>query len=137
MAVKLTLTSNVMDAQARATLGHSTHSTAGVGDAFRDAKGGIWWDQDEQWEYQHLLSSTTTDRRESVSTVDSDLHASYVVYDRYRHGDLAAPGLFSPLLVHSSVSPAKKRLDNDIDSAFPIPGRLKGTTAPSDEDLPH
>ncbi|KAJ7035578.1 hypothetical protein C8F04DRAFT_1097740 [Mycena alexandri] len=27
----------------------------GVGEVFRDGNGGLWWDEDEEWEYAHLL----------------------------------------------------------------------------------
>lgn len=40
----------VMEAQARAAGGD-----CGVGDVYRDGKGGLWWDQDEEMEYAHLL----------------------------------------------------------------------------------
>jgi hypothetical protein len=80
----------IMDAQARAATGQSTH-TVGVSDVFRDAAGAIWWDQDEEWEYTHLLDDPsqsqspswvcfdTDGRRGSVSTIDSDLDARHIV----------------------------------------------------------
>ncbi|KAF9454389.1 hypothetical protein P691DRAFT_770592 [Macrolepiota fuliginosa MF-IS2] len=44
----------VMEAQARAAGGN-----LGVGDVYRDGKGGVWWDQDEEMEYAHLLGGDT------------------------------------------------------------------------------
>lgn len=73
----------------------------GVGDVWRDEQGGIWRDQEEEWEYTHLLGGAERnagsaevgwvefdeqrgvgeldDRRGSVSTVDSDLDPRYAV----------------------------------------------------------
>ncbi|KAF8809528.1 hypothetical protein BYT27DRAFT_7241233 [Phlegmacium glaucopus] len=44
----------VMEAQAKAAAGSG--AGVGVGDVYRDGKGGIWWDADEEWEYTHLLA---------------------------------------------------------------------------------
>jgi hypothetical protein len=91
----------VMEAQAKA-------GAAGVGDVYRDGEGGVWWDQEEEWEYAHLLAAgedgaahvfvgdlpwvtfggdksssvnpgVDEDRRGSVSTQDSDLDPRYIV----------------------------------------------------------
>ncbi|GJF00268.1 hypothetical protein PsYK624_165520 [Phanerochaete sordida] len=64
----------------------------GVGDVWRDGAGGVWRDQDEEMEFAHLLgdaelmndwvrfgSPTASERRDSVSTQDSDLHPSYAM----------------------------------------------------------
>lgn len=73
----------------------------GVGDVWRDEEGRIWRDQEEEWEYTHLLGGAernagaaevgwvefdeqrgvgeVIDRRGSVSTVDSDLDPRYAV----------------------------------------------------------
>ncbi|KAF8448807.1 hypothetical protein L210DRAFT_3340002, partial [Boletus edulis BED1] len=92
----------IMESQAKFT------GAVALADIYRDAEGGIWWDQDEQWEYAHLLaegdesrphatgdlhwitfggnmSPSTTDvigehRRGSMSTQDSDLDPKYVVH---------------------------------------------------------
>jgi hypothetical protein len=90
----------IIKAQAKAT------DAVGLPDVYRNDEGGIWWDQDEEWEYAHLLAEddgsrphTTGDlqwvtfgnlspstagvpgeeRRDSVSTQDSDLDPKYVV----------------------------------------------------------
>lgn len=82
---------------------------AGVGDVYRDGKGGLWWDREEEMEYEHLLSGgqetqglgwvsfadndedTSSDdnenavldldftRRDSVSSQDSDLDPKYMM----------------------------------------------------------
>lgn len=73
----------------------------GVSDVWRDAEGRIWRDQEEEWEFTHLLGGAERDarsaelgwvefgeqrgigelddRRGSVSTVDSDLDPRYAV----------------------------------------------------------
>ncbi|KIK99134.1 hypothetical protein PAXRUDRAFT_132718 [Paxillus rubicundulus Ve08.2h10] len=92
----------VMEAQAKAAGG------TGVADVYRDGEGGIWWDQEEEWEYAHLLAegeegnahatgelqwvtfgggdsspsvgdNAGEERRGSVSTQDSDLDPRYIV----------------------------------------------------------
>ncbi|CAA7269259.1 unnamed protein product [Cyclocybe aegerita] len=111
----------VMDAQAKAAAGTSGQ-LAGVADVYRDGKGGVWWDADEEMEYAHLLggqdetdemdweefddaegeplapflantsassaaankenlgtSTTPEERRDSISTVDSDLDPKYLL----------------------------------------------------------
>ncbi|KAF8159390.1 hypothetical protein B0H34DRAFT_748017 [Crassisporium funariophilum] len=49
----------VMEAQAKAAAGSG--AGVGVGDVYRDGKGGIWWDADEEWEYAHLLGGEVGD----------------------------------------------------------------------------
>ena len=44
----------VMQTQAKAAAGSG--ADLGVGDVYRDGNGGIWWDEDEEWEYIHLLA---------------------------------------------------------------------------------
>ena len=90
----------IVEAQAKAT------GAVGLTDVHRNGEGGIWWDQDEEWEYAHLLAeddrsrphatgdlqwvtfgnmSPSTagvpgeERRGSVSTRDSDLDPKYAV----------------------------------------------------------
>ncbi|KAG2143776.1 uncharacterized protein EDB93DRAFT_1208115 [Suillus bovinus] len=105
----------VMEAQARA-------GAAGVGDIHRDGQGGMWWDQEEEWEYRHLLaggedgaargtgdlgwvtfggdksSSANPDvdenHRISVSSRDSDLDPRYIIQptDHLDTDDLAVFG---------------------------------------------
>lgn len=43
----------IMEAQSKAA------GTGGVGDAYRDGKGGLWWDADEEMEYAPLLGGKT------------------------------------------------------------------------------
>ncbi|KAK7690044.1 hypothetical protein QCA50_006689 [Cerrena zonata] len=88
----------------------------GVGDVWRDGEGGIWRDQDEEWEYAHLLggdedfcmgevqwvefssdagkdTGIIEERRESTSTQDSDLSMRFAMQtDDNSQDDLAAFG---------------------------------------------
>jgi hypothetical protein len=106
----------VMEAQAKAAGGN------GVADVYRDGEGGVWWDQEEEWEYAHLLAEgeqgnahgtgdlqwvtfggdsspsvpgdEREERRGSVSTQDSDLDPRYIVQpsDQLDADDLAVFG---------------------------------------------
>ncbi|TFK71668.1 hypothetical protein BDN72DRAFT_428045 [Pluteus cervinus] len=49
----------VMETQAKAAGGSS--GPAGVADVYRDANGAVWWDQEEEWEYAHLLGGEQAD----------------------------------------------------------------------------
>ncbi|KAF9056100.1 hypothetical protein BJ165DRAFT_1522049 [Panaeolus papilionaceus] len=53
----------VMEAQAKAAAGSAAGGAAaiGVSDVYRDGKGGVWWDADEEMEYAHLLDGATAD----------------------------------------------------------------------------
>lgn len=88
----------------------------GVGDVWRDGEGGIWRDQDEEWEYAHLLGGdedfcmgdvqwvefgsdagkdavVVDERRGSASTQDSDLSMRFAMQtDDNSHDDLAVFG---------------------------------------------
>lgn len=74
----------------RLMLAQSKGAGGGVGDVHRDGKGGVWWDGDEELEYAHLLDgdgemewvefdAEGEPKRESVSTLNSDLDPSRVV----------------------------------------------------------
>lgn len=106
----------------RMTEARAKANGGGVGDVYRDAEGGIWWDADEEWEYAHLLDGGNTgvgmgsggkeewvqfgedgkeiERRESVTTVstrdsdlDMDMHCVVQpIDDESRSGDLTALG---------------------------------------------
>ena len=53
----------VMEAQAKATAG-SGGLNVGIADVYRDGKGGIWWDADEEMEYAHLLDGLDREKAE-------------------------------------------------------------------------
>lgn len=90
------------EAQARAGGAQMVNGKlVGVGDVWRDGAGGVWRDQDEEWEYAHLLSgeqdlnsengwvrfgsasgapaSPDEERRGSCSSQDSDLDPRYAM----------------------------------------------------------
>ncbi|KZT07339.1 uncharacterized protein LAESUDRAFT_725251 [Laetiporus sulphureus 93-53] len=94
------------EAQARAGGAQMVNGVlVGVGDAWRDGQGGVWRDQDEEWEYAHLLGADDEcdgdvdggwvrfgsasgasrigrdERRWSVSSDDSDLDPRYAMQD--------------------------------------------------------
>ncbi|KAI0345850.1 hypothetical protein BDW22DRAFT_918312 [Trametopsis cervina] len=106
------------EAQAKANGAKKTDGQlVGVGDVWRDEEGGIWMDQDEEWEYTHLLggdddfcmgevewvhfeADTTKenklidlDYRQSLSTQDSDLSPRYAMQvETESHDDLSGFG---------------------------------------------
>lgn len=118
---------NESHAKAAACSGQSM----GVGDVYRDGKGGIWLDQDEEWEYAGLLGgddeveeqwvefggnmSPTVERRASVSTQDSDLDPRSIIHPVEEHDDLAAFG--------GALTPRKPNL-----SVLTTPGRSRRNT---------
>ncbi|KAJ7708807.1 hypothetical protein B0H17DRAFT_1030913 [Mycena rosella] len=47
-----------LESHAKRVMAHQAKSAGpgvGVGEVFRDGNGGLWWDEDEEWEYAHLL----------------------------------------------------------------------------------
>ena len=120
----------IMDAQARAATGQSTH-TAGVSDVFRDATGTIWWDQDEEWEYTHLLARDDQSpswvcfdmdgRRGSVSTIDSDFDARHIV--RPSSDDDFAKGVPAP-----TARPKPKRRPTPLNLDTPYTSYVRTLT---------
>ena len=117
----------VMHAQARAAApiySKSKDVPLPVGDVFRDGAGGLWWDQEEEWEYAHLLanhddhdswvhfsdkenahpSSPYDDRRGSVSTHDSELDPRSIVKPSSEDNLAAFGGAIPPLVLRKPVS---------------------------------
>ncbi|CAK5273813.1 unnamed protein product [Mycena citricolor] len=88
-----------IESHAKRVMAHQAKAAGpgvGVGAVFRDGEGGLWWDEDEEWEFAHLLSGEQQlvtnseqtqwvqfeegeERRGSVSTQDSDLDVRYLV----------------------------------------------------------
>ncbi|KAH9951113.1 hypothetical protein B0H21DRAFT_719616 [Amylocystis lapponica] len=111
-----------LEAQARAAGATVVNGQlVGVGDVWRDGDGGVWRDQDEEWEYAHLLggdddfcsseagwvrfstgsgakgtpADDDEERRGSVSSQDSDLDPRYAMQPEAEsgsHDDLAVFG---------------------------------------------
>ncbi|KAJ7132329.1 hypothetical protein C8R44DRAFT_849854 [Mycena epipterygia] len=47
-----------LESHAKRVMAHQAKAagpSVGVGEVFRDGNGGLWWDEDEEWEYAHLL----------------------------------------------------------------------------------
>ncbi|KAJ7089851.1 hypothetical protein B0H15DRAFT_839502 [Mycena belliarum] len=47
-----------LESHAKRVMAHQAKTAGpgvGVGEVFRDGNGGLWWDEDEEWEYAHLL----------------------------------------------------------------------------------
>ncbi|KAJ6561056.1 hypothetical protein DFH09DRAFT_502145 [Mycena vulgaris] len=47
-----------IESHAKRVMAHQAKSAGpgvGVGEVFRDGNGGLWWDEDEEWEFAHLL----------------------------------------------------------------------------------
>ncbi|KAI8996490.1 hypothetical protein BD414DRAFT_478200 [Trametes punicea] len=117
----------------------------GVSDVYRDGAGGVWRDQDEEWEYAHLLGGDDESedswvrfgsptkprkasvavvaegdsnvRRGSVSSQDSDLDPRYAMRAEDDRDDLAAFG--------GALSPACARRPGM--SVLAIPARTRRT----------
>ncbi|OSX64333.1 hypothetical protein POSPLADRAFT_1069683 [Postia placenta MAD-698-R-SB12] len=112
----------------------------GVGDVWRDGEGGVWRDQDEEWEYAHLLggddqlrasdggwerfgsgsasnSADGEEHRGSVSSQDSDLDPRYAMQAEGERDDLAVFG--------SAVMPSAMRKPGM--SVLAIPTRHRRT----------
>ena len=102
----------VMEAQAKAAAGHGAQSV-GVGDVFRDGKGGLWWDQDEEWEYAHLLGGEQVvgGGEEEMEWVQFDVPGDDE--DKENDGALAIAGLAGEDR-RGSVSTQ----DSDLDSRY-------------------
>ena len=141
----------VMDAQAQEAAGYSGHPLA-VADVSRDTQGGIWWDQEEEWEYTHLLEGAkpeeddswvafgdpeniTDDLDEQRSPLDSYLDTSYIVrpsHDENLSG-ISLPAAAKHLTKNEHII--------DLDAAFPrraplefhlpIKNNLNNTPTPS------
>ncbi|KAI0741811.1 hypothetical protein C8Q80DRAFT_1123598 [Daedaleopsis nitida] len=138
-------------AEAQAKAGGASELTrdgrlVGVADVWRDGAGGVWRDQDEEWEYAHLLggdeewcgseeswvrfgsptkprkvslvpSENDEPRRGSVSSQDSDLDPRYAMRAEDERDDLAAFG--------SALAPACARRPGM--SVLAIPARTRRT----------
>ncbi|KAJ7460830.1 hypothetical protein FB451DRAFT_503876 [Mycena latifolia] len=47
-----------LESHAKRVMAHQAKNAGpgvGVGEVFRDGNGGLWWDEDEEWEFAHLL----------------------------------------------------------------------------------
>ncbi|PFH50227.1 hypothetical protein AMATHDRAFT_145563 [Amanita thiersii Skay4041] len=117
----------VMRAQAKAAAGsHYMSADLAVGDVYRDEKGAMWWDQDEEFEYAHLLNSADVDMYDYEEEKGM---AGWIQFDSpKREGRLAPPSPLSnlegagDLVRRESVSTQ----DSDLDVRYVV--------KPSEED---
>lgn len=161
-------------AQAQAKAGGAVKvngQLVGVGSVWRDGEGGVWRDEDEEWEYAHLLGGDESygycgseaswvrfgseagrksdcmvvdERRESVSTQDSDLHPRFAMHaETDPQDDLAGfggnvvptacvkPGMSVLAMPSRSRRNAKHlRKPEFLLDVFPVPGSAMTTLLP-------
>ena len=104
----------VMEAQAKATAG-SGGLNVGIADVYRDEKGGIWWDADEELEYAHLLDGLDREKaeREVEETFWEDFGGQESHLEHTTRGGMSAINGRRPS-VSSSV-------DSDLDPKYLLP----------------
>jgi hypothetical protein len=97
----------VMHAQALQAAG-SVSSTRGVtiGDVFRDANGQIWWDQEEEWEYAHLLADRHRFDDDWVRFTDGKENVSPHAHEEEHRGSISTES--SHLSLRKLVLPASE-----------------------------
>ncbi|TFK39741.1 hypothetical protein BDQ12DRAFT_711850 [Crucibulum laeve] len=104
----------VMEHQARQAAGSHVNAGMAVGDVFRDGKGGMWWDQDEELEYAHLLGG---DQQQAIP-MNEDEDMPWVEFDEdgeeKENEAVAIVGLASGEDRRGSVSTQ----DSDLDPTY-------------------
>jgi len=119
----------VMEAQAKAAAGSS--ATMGVADVYRDGKGGLWWDQDEELEYEHLLGGSDVvmkdgrvgevidemDWEEFDDTNGAEPLAPFLIHQRPAQAAHASEDKENDISRRSSISTQ----DSDLDPAYLLP----------------
>ena len=119
----------VMEAQAKAAAGSS--ATMGVADVYRDGKGGLWWDQDEELEYEHLLGGSDVvmgdgrvgedvdemDWEEFDDTNGAEPLAPFLIHQRPAQAAHASEDKENDVSRRSSISTQ----DSDLDPAYLLP----------------
>lgn len=119
----------VMEAQAKAAAG--TGATIGVADVYRDGKGGLWWDQDEELEYEHLLGGSDVvvkfdragedvdemDWEEFDDTNGAEPLAPFLIHQRPAQAAHASEDKENDISRRSSVSTQ----DSDLNPAYLLP----------------
>ncbi|KAF9565915.1 hypothetical protein CPC08DRAFT_747691 [Agrocybe pediades] len=114
----------VMEAQAKAVGG--TRSAAGVADVYRDEKGGIWWDADEELEYVHLLdgSGPAVHTEDNFIDLDGDVEMDWEEpFSPDAHEQGADKENIQPAMAHEL--PARRlsvsTVDSDLDPKHLVP----------------
>ncbi|KAH9479367.1 hypothetical protein JR316_0007957 [Psilocybe cubensis] len=110
----------VMEAQAKATAGHSA-APGGVGDVYRDAQGGVWWDADEEMEYAHLLEG------------DGDVGMDMDMVDMHWEEDFDMVDASEPVAAHIAA-PATNPAANSTADKENLPVSLSRRTSLTSED---
>jgi len=112
----------VMEAQAKAAAGSG--ATMGVADVYRDGKGGLWWDQDEELEYEHLLGGSDVVMKHGRAGGDVD----EMDWEEFDDTNGAEP--LAPFLIHQQPQTAHASEDKEND----ISRRSSISTQDSDLD---
>jgi hypothetical protein len=124
---------HVMHAQAlQAAVSVSSTRGVAIGNVFRDANGRIWWDQEEEWEYAHLLTDQHCFDDDWVRFSDGKENVSPHAHEE-EHGETSPPNPhISPhansssphqrTTLQPSVAPSPlSRYTNPV-LPFPVPG---------------
>jgi len=98
----------MMEAQARAT------GATGVADVYRDGKGGLWWDQDEELEYAPLLGGAGADVEDADEEMQWVSFADAGASDKENSPDVLAIAGLADVGKRGSVSSQ----DSDLDPAY-------------------
>ncbi|KAJ6474694.1 hypothetical protein C8R47DRAFT_708175 [Mycena vitilis] len=81
-----------LESHAKRVMAHQAKSAGpgvGVGEVFRDGDGGLWWDEDEEWEFAHLLGG----EEQLVSTQDEMQWVQFDEHEKENEVSLALAGL--------------------------------------------
>lgn len=119
----------LMQAHARAAAGTPStnlndNNTLPIGDVYRDDKGGIWWDHDEQLEYTHLLAGDAHAGGDDQGMMQWVTFGETTLADGEDDPALALATLTG--LGRRSSSTSTKTTDSDVDPA--------NLVKPADED---
>ncbi|KAJ7777426.1 hypothetical protein B0H16DRAFT_1684048 [Mycena metata] len=81
-----------LESHAKRVMAHQAKTAGpgvGVGEVFRDGNGGLWWDEDEEWEYAHLLGG----EEQLVAGPDEMQWVQFDEQDKENEVSLALAGL--------------------------------------------
>ncbi|KAF9565852.1 hypothetical protein CPC08DRAFT_141749 [Agrocybe pediades] len=140
----------VMEAQAKAAAGSG--ASIGVADVYRDGEGGIWWDEDEELEYAHLLDGADSHLRpKDAMDVDTEANADMDMdWEEFDDGNVYTEPFstyVNPTTAHGSSNkenadpeaPTRRSslstVDSDLDPKYlvPLPENEDPKLAPIDD----
>ncbi|KAF8194208.1 hypothetical protein BJ912DRAFT_959783 [Pholiota molesta] len=139
----------VMEEQARLAAGSRPGAQRGVADVYRDDKGGVWWDADEEMEYAHLLGGEPAqDALRGDGGGDVDMAWAWEAFDAEAaeplapfllHGGGGAPRT-APLPAQTTGDDRRSSIssvDSDLDPQYllPLPENEDPRTAVDDRAL--